>query len=180
MSDALSARPSAGMLDRPFTRRSLLVAALAGTAVAATGCTGGSSRDAADAVTTAQVDQLAAQVQVQEALVAACDRAFAAAPALATAAAPLAAQLRAQLDRLRAAAPGTAAAGTGAAGSTAATGSATAAPALDAAGARAYLRTEVATAADSHATACPQFTGGRAALLGSIAAGLRGMNGQLA
>jgi hypothetical protein len=35
-------------------------------------------------------------------------------------------------------------------------------------------------AANAHATACPEFTGGRAALLGSIAAGLRGQDGQLA
>jgi hypothetical protein len=168
MSDPLSASPVPGALSRPFTRRSLLVAALAGTALAATGCTG-NSEDAADAVTPEQVDQLAAQVQVQETLVAAYDRAFTASPALAGSAATLAEQARAQLERLRAAAPGS----TG--------GSASSAPAqvVDAAGARAYLRAQVATAADAHAAACPDFTGGRAALLGSIAAGLRGQDGQL-
>ena len=46
--------------------------------------------------------------------------------------------------------------------------------------ARGYLRAQVAAAADAHAAACPDFTGGRAALLGSIAAGLRGQDGQLA
>jgi len=172
MSDPLPASLAGAVSGRPFTRRSLLVAALAGTALAVTGCTG-SSGDEADAVTPAQVDQLAAQVQVQEALVAAFDRAFAAAPELASTAAPLADQARAQLDRLRAAAPG------GAARSSAA-GSSTEAPVVDAAGARAYLRAQVAAAADAHATACPDFSGGRAALLGSIAAGLRGQDGQLA
>jgi len=175
MSDPVSAPPVAGVLSRPFTRRSLLVAAIAGTAAAAAGCTR-SSGDAADAVTPAQADQLAAQVQVQQTLVAAFDQAFAADPGLAAAAAPLAAQARAQLDRLRAAAPGTAA--SSAAGSTAA--SSAAAPPVDAAGLRARLRAQVAAAADSHATACPGFSGGRAALLGSIAAGLRGQDGQLA
>jgi len=174
MSDPVSAPPVPGGLNRPFTRRSLLVAAIAGTAAAAAGCTR-SSGNAADAVTPAQADQLAAQVQVQETLVAAFDQAFAVDPGLAAAAAPLAAQARTQLDRLRAAAPGTAP--SSAAGSTAA--SSAAAP-VDAAGARALLRAQVAAAADSHATACPGFSGGRAALLGSIAAGLRGQDGQLA
>jgi hypothetical protein len=172
MSDPLSASPLAVVSSRPFTRRSLLVAALAGTALAATGCTG-SSADDADAVTPEQVDQLAAQVQVQETLVAAYERAFSAAPELAGSAAALADQARAQLQRLRDAAPGKA-------GSSPGAGSSTAAPVLDAAGARAYLRAQVATAADAHAAACPNFTGGRAALLGSIAAGLRGQDGQLA
>jgi hypothetical protein len=170
LSDPRSASPVAAALDRPFSRRSLLVAALAGTALAAAGCTG-SSADDADAVTPAQVDQLAAQVRVQEALVAAYERAFAASPELAGSAAALADQARAQLDRLRAAAPG--------AGSSSPAGTSTAAPAPDAAGARAYLRAQVTSAADAHATACPSFTGGRAALLGSIAAGLRGQDGQL-
>jgi hypothetical protein len=172
MSDPLSASPLAVVSSRPFTRRSLLVAALAGTVLAASGCTG-SSADDADAVTPEQVDQLAAQVQVQETLVAAYERAFSAAPELAGSAAALADQARAQLQRLRDAAPGKGGSSTGA-------GSSTAAPVLDAAGARAYLRAQVATAADAHAAACPNFTGGRAALLGSIAAGLRGQDGQLA
>jgi hypothetical protein len=154
---------------RPFTRRSLLLTALAGTALAVTGCTGKAGDDA-DAVTPAQADQLDAQVEVQATLVAAFDRAFAASPDLAARAAVLADQARAQLDRLRAAAPGSTAGRSPAAGS----------PAVDAAGARAYLRAQVAAAADAHAAACPDFTGGRAALLGSIAAGLRGQDGLLA
>jgi hypothetical protein len=172
MSDPLSAPPLAGAFSRPFTRRSLLVAALAGTALAATGCTS-SSGDDADAVTPQQVDQLAAQLQVQQTLVGAYERAFAASPELAAAAAALADQARVQLERLRAAAPGSS-------GTSSAAGSAIAGPPVDAAGARAYLRAQVATAADAHAAACPDFTGGRAALLGSIAAGLRGQDGQLA
>jgi hypothetical protein len=165
----MSAPLPCSAVGRPFSRRSLLVAALAGTALAVTACTG-EAGDAADAVTPAQVDQLAAQVQVQEALVAAFTQAFAASPELATAAAPQADQAQAQLDRLRAAAPG-AAASSSAAGPPAA---------VDPAGARAWLRAQVAAAADAHAAACPDFTGGRAALLGSIAAGLRGQDGQLA
>jgi hypothetical protein len=155
--------------DRPITRRGLLVAALAGTALAVAGCTGESGDDA-DAVTPAQVDQLAGQVQVQETLVASYERAFAASAELAAAAAVLADQAREQLARLRAAAPGSSAAGSAAG---------TPVP-VDAAGARAWLRGQVSAAADAHAAACPDFTGGRAALLGSIAAGLRGQDGQLA
>jgi peptidoglycan hydrolase CwlO-like protein len=166
----LAPPPGATALHRPFSRRSLLLAALAGTALAATGCTT-STADDADAVTPAQVDQLAAQVQVQEAVVAAYARASAAAPDLAAAVPALADQARAQLDRLRAAAPGAAA-------SSAASSSA--GPVLDPAGARAYLQAEVTAAADAHAGVCPDFSGGRAALLGSIAAGLRGQATQLA
>jgi hypothetical protein len=168
MSAPLPALP----IDRPFTRRSLLVATLAGTALVAAGCTRDDGDDA-DAVTPAQVDQLAAQVQVQEQLVAAYDQAFAVAPELAASSAVLADQARAQLDRLRAAAPGKSASSSAAA-TTAGT------PGVDAAGAKAFLRAQVAAAADAHAAACPEFTGGRAALLGSIAAGLRGQDGQLA
>jgi len=157
-----------------FSRRSLLAAALAGTALLTAACTG-SDGDAADAVTPEQVDQLAAQVQVQEQLVSAYDQALAADPSLAAVAGPLAEQARAQLERLRAAAPGStpsAAASTGAAS--------TGAAAVEAAGARSWLRTQVTAAAAAHTAACPGFTGGRAALLGSIAAGLRGQQGQLA
>lgn len=50
----------------------------------------------------------------------------------------------------------------------------------DPAGARAYLRAEVARAAAAHAAACPDSTGARAALLGSVSAGLRGAERQLA
>ena len=158
-----------------FSRRSLLAAAVVGTAAAAAGCTSPDG-DRADAVTPAQVDQLADQVAVQTALVAAYDRALAASPGLGGAVPVLAAQARSQLERLRDAAPGP--------GASASPGSA-APPAepvvpADPAGARAFLRAEVARAAEAHATACPDFTGGRAALLGSIAAGLRGADGQLA
>jgi hypothetical protein len=183
MSHPLPGSPLTGPSGRPFSRRSLLVAALAGSALVASGCTTGSADDA-DAVTPAQVDQLAAQVRVQEALVAAYDGAFAASPELAADAAPLADQARAQLDRLRAAAPGSSsgagAAASGTAGAATSGTAGTGAPAVDPAGARAYLRAQVAAAADAHAAACPGFTGGRAALLGSIAAGLRGQDGQLA
>jgi hypothetical protein len=169
MSAPLSARPVAGASGPAFTRRTLLVAALAGTALAAAACTGG-DEDAADAVTPAQVDQLAAQLRVQETLVTAYAQAFAVAPELAAAASVLAEQAQAQLDRLRAAAPGSP--------GSAAPSSSAAGP--DPAGARAWLRGQVASAAEAHAVACPDFTGGRAALLGSIAAGLRGQDGQLA
>jgi hypothetical protein len=180
MSDSSPGPAAAGA----FSRRTLLAAALAGTAVVATGCTGGDG-DRADAVTPAQVDQLAAQVDVQTALVAAFDRAFTASPELAATASVLADQARQQLARLRAAAPGAGSPSTGASSRAPATGppgnSAPATgPVLDAAGARGYLRAEVARAADAHAGACPRFSGGRAALLGSIAAGLRGQDGQLA
>jgi len=158
-----------------FTRRTLLAAAVVGTAAVAAGCTSSSEEDAADAVTPAQVDQLAEQVAVQTALVAAYDRASATSPAVATEVSVLAAQARAQLERLQAAAPGP---GAGAAAS----GPAPAEPVLpaDPAGARAFLHAEVGRAAAAHAAACPDFTGARAALLGSIAAGLRGAEGQLA
>jgi hypothetical protein len=169
MSDSLSVAAPAGA----FSRRALLAAAVVGTAAAAAGCTG-SEEDRSDAVTPAQVDQLAEQVAVQAALVTAHDRAIAASPGLAADVAVLSAQARAQLERLRAAAPGPGA-GTPA-------GSAPAEPPVpaDPAGARAFLRAEVLRAADAHAAACPDFSGGRAALLGSIAAGLRGAAGQLA
>jgi hypothetical protein len=158
-----------------FTRRALLAAAVVGTAAVATGCTS-SADDAADAVTAAQVDRLADQVAVQAALVAAYDLASASSPAVATEVSVLAAQARAQLERLQDAAPGP--------GASSAAGSAPApteptVPA-DPAGARAFLRAEVGRAAAAHGAACPDFTGARAALLGSIAAGLRGAEGQLA
>jgi len=178
MSGPLSSSPAAGA----FSRRSLLLGTLAGAAALASGCTsepGGT----ADAVTPAQVDRLAAQVQVQEALVAAYDRALATGPELAAAATGLAGQARAQLDRLRAAAPGatsSAPPATGTPASTTSTTTTTTDAPPDAAGAREWLRTRVTGAADAHAAACPAFTGGRAALLGSISAGLRGQAGALA
>ena len=153
-----------------FTRRTLLVGALAGTALGVAACTGGEG-EVADAVTPEQVDQLTAQVRVQEAVVAAYERAATAAPELAATSGQLADQAREQLDRLRAAAPGVS-------GSAAASSSA--GPGVDPAGARAYLQSQVSAAADAHAAACPDFSGGRAALLGSIAAGLRGQAAQLA
>ncbi len=106
---------------------------------------------------------------MQEQLVAAYATAFAAAPDLAAAAASLADQAQVQLDRLRSAAPSV----TGSV--TTPSGTAPVPPG----GARADLRAQVAAAAESHAAACLDFTGARAALLGSIAAGLRGQDGQL-
>ncbi|MQA35548.1 hypothetical protein [Modestobacter roseus] len=165
MSAAGSPPPRTGA----FSRRTLLVAAMVGTASTAVACTGGSGGDPADAVTPQQADQLAAQLTVQQALVDAYDQAFAADPGLATAAATLAEQARTQLDRLQAAAPG-------ATGSPAPTTGGGPGPA----DARAWLRTQVVAAADAHAAAAATFSGGRAALLGSIAAGLRGQEGLLA
>ena len=152
-----------------LSRRSLLVGtgALPLLAVVA-GCT--DPPPGAGAVTPAQVDQLAAQVAVQQQLVDAYGTAFAAAPDLAAAATALADQARAQLDRLRAAAPSVTGSGTTPVGT----------PPAAPGDPRAELRAQVAAAAQSHATACLDFTGARAALLGSIAAGLRGQDGQLA
>ncbi|WP_369134388.1 hypothetical protein [Modestobacter sp. I12A-02662] len=155
-----------------FSRRALLLAAAAGSAALAAGCTNGAAEDPADAVTPAQADRLAAQVEVQERLVADYAQALAASPQLAASAAVLAAQSREQLDRLRAAAAQPAP-------SSGATAGTSAAEAVPAEGAVAWLQARVAAAADAHARACPDFTGGRAALLGSIAAGLRAQAGQL-
>lgn len=151
------------------TRRSFLVGVgVVPLLAVVAACTG--TPPGADAVTPAQVDQLAVQVAVQEQLVAGYAAAFAAAPDLAAAASGLAEQARAQLDRLRAAAPSVT-------GSPTTTSATAAAPSTDP---RADLRAQVAAAAQSHAIACLDFTGARAALLGSIAAGLRGQDGQLA
>ena len=150
-----------------FPRRAFL-AASAGLALLAAGCTAGSS--GAPAVSTEEVDRLAGQVAVQEAVVAAYAVATTADPALALS--DLAAQATEQLDRLRAAAPSSTA-------SPAA--SSTAPPAAPAGGdVRTWLREQVATAASAHARACARQTGARAALLGSIAAGLRGHEAALA
>jgi hypothetical protein len=150
-----------------FPRRTLLAASAAGLALLATGC---SSPPAAERekVTSEQADLLSAQVAVQEALVAAFAAAGAADPALAAEVTELAAQADEQLTRLRAAAPG----------SSESAASPPAAPAAPEA--RAWLRGQVAAAATSHATACLDQSGARAALLGSIAAGLRGQDGRLA
>lgn len=149
-----------------FTRRTLLAASAAGLSVLVVGCTA-ESADPREQVTSEQADELAGQVAVQEALLAAFAAAGAADAGLAAAVAELAAQAGEQLDRLRAAAPGSSIAPT----------SSAAPPA--GAGARAWLRAQVASAAASHAAACLEQSGARAALLGSIAAGLRGQDGRL-
>ena len=159
--------PTAPAGPRTFTRRTLLAASAAGFAVAVAGCTSSSSADEEDTVTSEQADELAAQVTVQETLVAAYDRASGADPALATAVADLATQAAEQLDRLRAASPGDHPAGEP-------MGSPPAGAAQD------WLRAQVAVAATSHATACLDQSGARAALLGSISAGLRGHEARLA
>jgi hypothetical protein len=151
-----------------FSRRTLLAASAAGLALLVAGCSSPPA-DEREQVTSKQVDELAAQVAVQQSLVAAFASVRAADPALAAEVAELASQADAQLTRLRAASPGTKAA---------ASSAATAAPAGP--DARVWLRAQVAAAADSHATASVDQSGARAALLGSIAAGLRGQDGRLA
>ena len=149
-----------------FPRRTLLTGSAAAAFVLMSGCTSAFSDD--DAATRRQVDELSASVTVQEALVAAYAAARAADPSLGTAVAELAAQAEEQLDGLRAAVPGRAGSGTsGSAGS----GSAAPSPGPDL---RAWLREQVAAAASAHAAACVAATGVRAALLGSVTAGLRG------
>ena len=150
-----------------FSRRTLLAASALGLALLSAGCTS-SPVDDREKVTGEQADELAAQVVVQEALVAAYATAGDADPALAAAVAELAGQAKEQLERLRAAAPG---------------GSASPAPSVappSGPEAKGWLRGQVAAAATSHATACLEQSGARAALLGSIAAGLRGQDGRLA
>jgi hypothetical protein len=160
--------PTATPAPSGFSRRTLLAASAASLALFAAGCTAAPA-DPREQVTSEQADELAAQVAVQEALVAAFAAATSADPALATAVADQAAQVQEQLERLEAAAPG---------------GSASAAPSSGAAPAgpeaRAWLRTQVADTAASHAAACLDQSGARAALLGSIAAGLRGQDAVLA
>ncbi|MCA0146590.1 hypothetical protein [Blastococcus sp. LR1] len=157
--------PTALSGPRTFTRRTLLAVSAVGL-VAVAGCT--SSDDGQEAITSEQADELAGQVAVQETLVAAYELAFQADPALAAAAAELVTQAGEQLDRLRAAAPGDRPAG------------AAPADAPPVVGAQEWLRAQVAAAATSHAAACLDQTGARAALLGSIAAGLRGHEALLA
>lgn len=151
-----------------FSRRTLLAASAVGLSVLVAGCTA-EPADPRERVTSEQADELAAQVAVQEALVAAFAAAGAADPALAAAVAEQATQVREQLDRLKAAAPGA---------SASASSSSPAAPAGPQA--RAWLRTQVAGTAASHAAACLDQSGARAALLGSIAAGLTGQDAVLA
>jgi hypothetical protein len=164
--DAMVAPPAPG--SPAFPRRTLLAGAAAGLGLLLVGCT---SSDGGEApVTPEQADELAGQVPVQETLVAAFAAASSADPALGPEVADLAGQVADQLDRLRAAAPGAPAASSSSAGATP--------PSPPEA--RAWLRAQVTTAANSHATACLDQTGARAALLGSLAAGLRGMDGRLA
>lgn len=161
---------SSPLLSRPpgFSRRTLLAASAAGLAVLATGCTSPPA-DEREKVTGQQADELSAQVSVQEAVVSAFVAAGAADPALAGEVADLAAQANDQLVRLRAAAPGS---------STSAAAPAGPAPAPPET--RGWLRAEVAAASASHAAASIGQSGARAALLGSIAAGLAGQDGRLA
>ena len=149
-----------------FSRRTLLAASALGLVVLSSGCTS-TPVDEREKVTSAQADELADQVAVQQALVDAFSVAGAADPALAGAVAELAAQAGEQLARLRAAAPGRSASA--------------APPATPPTGpeAKGWLRGQVAAAATSHAAACLDQSGARAALLGSIAAGLRGQDGRL-
>jgi hypothetical protein len=153
---------------RPFSRRTLLGVSAAGLAALATGCTS-SDADEREKVTGRQADQLGAQVAVQEAVASAFVAAGAADPALAAEVADLAAQADEQLTRLRRAAPD--------ASASASPPPAAAPPAPET---RAWLRGQVAAAAVSHATACLDQSGARAALLGSIAAGLAGQDVRLA
>jgi hypothetical protein len=151
-----------------LSRRALL-AASAGLVLLAAGCTGDSAGEAPE-VTVEQADRLAGQVVVQQTVVAAYAAVGAADPGLAGQVAGLATQAGDQLDRLRAAAPGAPASGS------------SPAPVTPPAGGdvRGWLREQVGTAAAAHAEACVDQTGGRAALLGSIAAGLRGHEAALA
>ncbi len=151
-----------------FSRRTLLAASAAGLAVLAAGCSSPPT-DEREQVTSEQADRLAAQVTVQQTLVAAFAAAGTADPALAASVAELAGQAAEQLERLEAAAPG----------STASAAASTEAP-PPAPDTRGWLRAQVAAAATSHAAACLDQSGARAALLGSIAAGLRGQEARLA
>src|SRR5690606_15880061 len=108
-------------------------------------------------VTSEQADELAAQVTVQEGLVAAVAAAGTADPALSAETADLTAQAQEQLTRLRAAAPGA---------SASASTSASVPPGSDV---RGWLRGQVSAAAASHEAACAGQSGARAALLGSLA-----------
>ena len=157
-----------------LTRRSFLAVSAVGVALSFTGCTSGDG-GAGEPVTAAQVDSLAAQLAAQEALVAAYAAATAADAALGRDVAVLADQAGQQLERLRAASPGSGATTSSGPGS-----SASAAPPAIPGEVRGWLRRQVTTTADSHATASLQQTGARAALLGSVAAGLRGHAARLA
>jgi hypothetical protein len=157
----MASSPSVGAT---LSRRSFLAVSAAGLAALTAGCTSGGS-DAREPVTAAQVDSLADQVTVQEALVAAFAAAATANAAFGQEIAALAGQAGAQLDRLRAASPS---------GASSSSSSASASAADVGADPRGWLRQKVVATADSHAAACLQQSGARAALLGSVAAGLRG------
>jgi hypothetical protein len=152
-----------------FSRRTLLagVVGAAGLVLLSAGCTGDDG--GGPPLTPEQADALAAQVAVQESVVAAYATAAAADPALGGLVAPQAAQAMAQLDRLRAAAPG-------------ATSSAPAEGGEPPAGGdvRGWLRDRLDAASGAHEAACAEQVAGRAALLGSVAAGLRGQVAVLA
>lgn len=158
-----------------LTRRSLLAGSAAGLALLVTGCTSSSTGRKDAAATSTQAQALAKQIPVQQSVVDAYAAAKAADPALGAQTAALASQAAQQLTRLKAAAPAgspsRSAASRSAASRSAASG-ATAVPAGQDPGV--WLRGQVGAAADSHATACVAQSGARAALLGSIAAGLRG------
>jgi len=155
-----------------LTRRALLASSAAGLALLVAGCTA-SGKNPAEPVTDRQAEAMAAQVRVQAALVSAYRAAAKADSALGSVTATMATQAGQQLDRLRAAAPGTRSSASGSSSSSA--------PPAPAAGqdAKAWLAAQVTATADSHAAACVQQVGARSALLGSIAAGLRGQAGQL-
>lgn len=160
-----------------FTRRSLLAGSATGLALLVAGCTAPSSGKKDQAATSRQAEALAKQVPVQETVVAAYAAVKGADATLGAQTAELAAQAAQQLARLKAAAPGagssrSAASSSGAASSGAASSGATAVPAGQ--DPQAWLRGQVSAAADSHAAACLTQSGARAALLGSLAAGLRG------
>ncbi|RFU19993.1 hypothetical protein [Geodermatophilus marinus] len=154
----------------PVLSRRTFLAGTAGLALLAAGCTG-SGGGGADEVTGEQAGRLDTQVAVQEELVAAYASAAAADPALAPDLAELATQASVQLDRLRAAAPSATRSGTASATPPAAS---TAAAPPAGSDVRAWLRERVVAAAASHAEACVDQSGARAALLGSVAAGLLG------
>ncbi|MGY1746595.1 hypothetical protein [Blastococcus sp. SYSU D00695] len=161
-------------LPRPpgFPRRTLLTGAAGAAALALlAGCTsGGDGGDAGPG--REEADRLAAQVPVQESVVAAYAAAATADPGLGERLAVQAGQAQEQLDRLRSAAPG---------------GSPASSPAPADGGTppaggdpQAWLREQVGAAAGSHESACTELAGARAALLGSVAAGLRGQEAVLA
>jgi hypothetical protein len=171
----MAAMPPIPTSARGLTRRGLL-AGSAGLALLVAGCTSSSGARQDAVATSRQADALAGQVRVQEALVAAYAAAGAGSAALASRLPDLVAQAKQQLTRLKAAAPGTGASRSAASSSA----SSSAAPAVPAGqDPTTWLRAQITAAADSHTAACLAQTGARAALLGSVAAGLRGQVGAL-